>query len=103
LEGKNDEGASYMKTANQTTLKQVESMFEVAAQQGPIAMRIYLRDLAFSLGAQAAIVFDPMEMPTAINNLITEFGKGIQTATQETYGIRSQMDVVVHAVSKTRH
>lgn len=89
-----------MKTASQTTLKQVEAMFEAAVQQGPPAMETHLRDLAFSLGAQAAIVFDPRELPTAINNLITEFGKGIQTAIQEAYGVPSQMDVVVHAVHR---
>ncbi|MGG1672889.1 hypothetical protein ACIFOE_20075 [Paenibacillus sp. NRS-1783] len=89
-----------MTTTSQTTLKQVESMFEAAAQQGPLAMETHLRDLAFSLGAQAAIVFDPRELPTAINNLITEFGKGIQTAMQEAHGFKPGMDVVVHAVHR---
>lgn len=88
---------------NRDVFEQAQQMLDSATQQGPAAIDTHLRALAFSLGAQAAVVSDPMVMPDVINDLITEFSRGIQTVMQEAYGVRPQMDVEVHAVTAKKH
>ncbi|WKL00868.1 hypothetical protein Q0F98_28645 [Paenibacillus amylolyticus] len=90
-------------TSRKAVFNQLQQMFEEADGRGSIALQLHLKDVAYALGAQAAIVSEPDQMPEVINNLITEFGRGIQTVIQEITGNESKLDVAVYAVSSSQH
>lgn len=90
-------------TARKAAFNQLQQMFEEAVTEGPEAIQSHLRDIAFSLGAQAAIITEPDQMPQAINDLITHFGRGIQTVIEEVTGTESKFDVAVYAVNSSQH
>ncbi|CAI6075006.1 hypothetical protein PAECIP112173_02354 [Paenibacillus sp. JJ-100] len=90
-------------TSRKATFNQLQKMFEEAAVEGPEAIQSHLRDVAFSLGAQAAIITEPNQMPQAINDLVTHFGRGIGTVIEEVTGKESKLDVAVYAVSSSKH
>ncbi|MDQ0658794.1 hypothetical protein [Paenibacillus sp. W2I17] len=92
-----------MKQSRKAVFNQLQQMFEDAAMEGPEVLQSHLRDVAFSLGAQAAASSDPAHMPQAINDLVTHFGRGIQTVNQEITGNESKLDVAVYAVSSSQH
>lgn len=85
------------------TFNQLQLMFEEAVSEGPEAIQSHLRDVAFSLGAQAAIITEPDQMPQAINDLVAHFGRGIGTVIEEITGNESKFDVAVYAVSSSQH
>lgn len=87
-------------TSRKATFNQLQKMFEEAVIEGPEAIESHLRDVAFSLGAQAAIITEPNQIPDAINDLIAQFGHGIQTVIQEITGKESKFDVAVYAVQQ---
>ncbi|MDT9719169.1 hypothetical protein QVE09_09670 [Paenibacillus sp. ClWae2A] len=88
------------KQSRKAVFNQLQQMFEDAAMEGPEVLQSHLRDVAFSLGAQAAASSDPVHMPQAINDLVTHFGRGIQTVIQEITGNESKFDVAVYAVQQ---
>ncbi|WP_063564856.1 hypothetical protein [Paenibacillus sp. O199] len=88
------------KQNRKAVFNQLQQMFEDAAIEGPEAIQSHLRDVAFSLGAQAAVSSEPDQMPQAINDLVTQFGRGIQTIIQEITGNESKFDVAVYAVQQ---
>lgn len=91
------------KQSRKAVFNQLQQMFEDAAMEGPEVLQSHLRDVAFSLGAQAAASSDPVDMPQVINDLVTHFGRGIQTIIQEITGNESKFDVAVYAVSSSQH
>ncbi|WP_366294332.1 hypothetical protein [Paenibacillus sp. AN1007] len=91
------------KQQRKAVFNQLQDMFEEAVAEGPRAIQSHLQDVAFSLGAQAAIVTEPDQMPQAINDLITHFGRGIQTIIEEITGNESKFDVAVYAVNSSQH
>jgi hypothetical protein len=90
-------------TNRKATFNQLQKMFEEAVIEGPEAIQSHLRDVAFSLGAQAAIITEPGQMPGAINDLVSHFGRGIQTVIEEVTGTESKFDVAVYAVNSSQH
>ncbi|RAW18466.1 hypothetical protein DC345_04865 [Paenibacillus taichungensis] len=91
------------KQNRKVVFNQLQQMFEDAAMDGPEAIRSHLRDVAFSLGAQAAVSSEPVQMPEAINDLVTHFGRGIQTVIQEITGNDTELNVAVYAVNSSQH
>ncbi|WP_426332660.1 hypothetical protein ACN9MH_15200 [Paenibacillus silvae] len=90
------------KQQRKAVFNQLQDMFEEAVAEGPEAIQSHLRDVAFSLGAQAAIITEPDQMPQAINDLVTHFGRGISTVIEEVTGKESKLDVAVYAVSSSQ-
>ena len=90
------------KQSRKAVFNQLQQMFEDAAMEGPEAIQSHLKDVAFSLGAQAAAASEPDQMPQAINDLVTQFGRGIQTIIQEITGNESKFDVAVYAVNSSK-
>ncbi|HBU81729.1 MAG TPA: hypothetical protein DEF35_08830 [Paenibacillus sp.] len=91
------------KQSRKAVFNQLQQMYEDAAMEGPEAIQSHLRDVAFSLGAQAAVSSEPVQMPEAINDLVTHFGRGIQTVIQEITGNDTELNVAVYAVNSSQH
>lgn len=91
------------KQARKAVFDQLQQMFEEADGRGSSALQLHLKDVAYALGAQAAIFCEPDQMPDVINDLITEFGRGIQTVIHEITGKESKIGVAVYAVNSSQH
>ncbi len=88
--------------SNQNVYTQMNLLLQEATKRGPGAIDSHFKALAFSIGAQAAVMSDPNEMPTVINDLISEFGRGVQAGMLEEHGVNGRFGVQVHAVNVKR-
>ncbi|MEY8748587.1 hypothetical protein AB9M62_57040 [Bacillales bacterium AN1005] len=91
------------KQARKAVFEQLQQMFEEADGRGSSALQLHMKDVAYALGAQAATVSESYQLPEVINDLITEFGRGIQTIIHKSTGKDTRMDVVVYAVNSSQH
>lgn len=80
---------------------QMESLLEGAFEQGPDGVIEYLKALSYSLGAQVAIVSKPEHIPDMINEVMTTFGRGLQSGMQELHGLNGKFNVHVNGVVRT--
>lgn len=90
-----------MSVTYKSTFQQSQQMYEEAAKEGQPAIDTHLKALAFSLGAQAVLTADPLDMPRIVNELMTEFGKGVQATMLEAHNMDGHFGVHVHAVQKS--
>ncbi|WP_028590325.1 hypothetical protein [Paenibacillus massiliensis] len=90
-----------MTTTYKGTFQQMQQMYEDATKEGQPAIDTHLKALAFSLGAQAVLTADPRDMPQIVNELMMEFGKGVQATMLEAHSMDGSFGVRVHAVQKS--
>ncbi|KGE17592.1 hypothetical protein [Paenibacillus wynnii] len=80
--------------------KQMESLLDEACQGGHDAVLAHLKALAYSLGAQVAVMSSPEEVPDKINEVMTQFGRGVQSGMLTTHGLTGNFTVQIRSVTR---